>query len=573
MFQDKADPILSIRRGLAADEEAGDVVGGGGGPISPEDETAGQGKDLAETPVNEASSEGAPGEEAVEEKPEPNTDESAAEDDQAQFEAALDEFAAQEDASDVDYSKTFQSLREGDVVEGTVVHIDREGVLVDVGTKSEGIIRMGELTRDSFQNPEDVVSVGERIAVYVLQTENSDGNLLLSKKRADFEVAWERVQEAHKTGKIMNAMVSDRVKGGLVVDLGIRGFVPASHVGSGRVKNLDKYVGQSLPLKVIEVDRERRKVVLSHRLAVEEEREKKREETLENLAEGQVRPGVVRRITDYGAFVDLGGIDGLLHISEMSWTRINNPADVVKVGQKIQVMVLKLNRETGRVSLGMRQILPDPWQELGGRYKVGEVISGKISRLVPFGAFVQLEEGIEAIIPNQELSLRRVKRPDQVVSVGQEVEVKILEVRPEERRMTLSMRALMTERDFVPPPPPPGPQQSGREAPRTTVADLLGDAFAEQRAELERSMSKAKARARKKAKDRAIERDEEEAFDGLSDDDLLAGIDAGEESVNDVDTADVETEETAGGDASAADAEETAGGDAPAADAEGSADE
>jgi len=313
----------------------------------------------------------------------------------------------EDSGSHVDYSNTFRSLEEGDLVNGVVVHIDKEGVLVDVGTKSEGIIRPGELSVGHVQSVDDVVSVGDRIDVIVIQAENEEGNLVLSKKRADFEKAWERVQQAHDDQRTLTAMVSDRVKGGLVVDLGIRGFVPGSHVGNGKVKNLDRYVGQSLPLKVLEVDRERRKVVLSHRLAIEEEREKQREETVEGLKEGEIRAGVVRRITDYGAFVDLGGIDGLLHVSEMSWTRINHPSEVVKVGQKIHVMLLKLNLEAGRVSLGLRQILPDPWADIEGRYKIGDLVKGPISRLVPFGTFVQLESGIEAIIPNSELCERR----------------------------------------------------------------------------------------------------------------------------------------------------------------------
>lgn len=300
------------------------------------------------------------------------------------------------------------------------------------------------------------------------------------KKRADFEEAWNKVEESFKEGKILSAMVNDRVKGGLVVDLGIRGFVPGSHVGSGKVKNLEKYVGQSIPLKVIEVDRERRKVVLSHRLAIQEEHERQRNETLENLAEGQIRSGIVRRLTDYGAFIDLGGIDGLLHVSEMSWTRINHPSDVLKTGQKIQVMILKLNLEQGKVSLGLRQILPDPWREVTSHIKQGAVIKGKITRLVPFGAFVQVDGGVEGIIPVSELAPRRVNKPEDVVEVGQEVEVKVIDLRPEERRMTLSIRQLQLERE-----PPEPREREPREftgfvqqpSPKTTVADLIGEAM------------------------------------------------------------------------------------------------
>jgi 4-hydroxy-3-methylbut-2-enyl diphosphate reductase len=381
----------------------------------------------------------------------------------------------EETGSSVDYSHTFRTLSQGDVVGGVVVHIDKEGVLVDVGTKSEGIIRPHELSVGPIQAAEDVVSVGERIDVYVMQTETEDGTLLLSKKRADFEKAWDRVQQAHEEGKVLTAMVSDRVKGGLVVDLGIRGFVPGSHVGNGKVKNLDRYVGQSLPIKVIEVDRDRRKVVLSHRLALEQERHKQREVTIAGLIEGQIREGAVRRLTDYGAFVDLGGIDGLLHVSEMSWTRINHPSEVVKPGQRIHVMILKLNLEAGRVSLGLRQILPDPWVEIAGKYRVGQLVSGAVSRLVPFGAFVQLEGGIEAIIPNTELSQRRVKRPEDVVSVGETVEAKVIDIRPEERRMTLSVRQIHEDRERR----EYDSYQASRSNGNLTLGDLVGEKLQE----------------------------------------------------------------------------------------------
>jgi len=379
----------------------------------------------------------------------------------------------------MDYSGTFRSLTEGDVVNGVVVHIDREGVLVDVGTKSEGLIRPHELTAKPVQSLEDVVSVGDRIDVMVIQSENEDGNIVLSKKRADFEKTWERVQGAIDEGKIITAMVTDRVKGGLVVDLGVRGFVPASHVGSGNVKNLDRYVGQSLPLKVLEVDRERRKVVLSHRQAVEEERAKQRAETVATLKEGEVREGIVRRITDYGAFIDLGGIDGLLHISEISWTRINHPSDVLKVGQKTNVMILKLNLENDRISLGLRQILPDPWAEVASQYTVGTIVSGKVSRLVPFGAFVQLAEGIEAIIPNAELAHKRVKRPEDAVSVGDQVEVKIIDIRPEERRMTLSIRQTQENKEEQAYESYRTSSSSGKASQRMTLGDLIGDKLQE----------------------------------------------------------------------------------------------
>jgi len=324
--------------------------------------------------------------------------------------------------------------------------------------KTEGLIRPNELSREPIQNMEDVVQIGDEIEVLVLEPESREGRPILSKKRADFEKAWDHVQQALKDGTILQAMVSERVRGGLVVDLGIRGFVPASHVGNGRLKNLDKFVGQSVPLKVLEVDRHNRKVVLSNRLATEEERERERKETLGSLGEGQVRTGTIRRVTDYGAFVDLGGIDGLLHVSEMSWTRVRHPSDVVKVGDQVQVMILKMTSDQGRISLGMRQILPDPWDSVPEQFHVGDIVEGEISRLVPFGAFVSLEGGIEGIIPNSELAWKRIGKPADVVEVGQSVQVKVIDVRAEERRLTLSLRQLQPRDEPQPetmaPPPP-----------------------------------------------------------------------------------------------------------------------
>jgi ribosomal protein S1 len=433
-------------------------------------------QELEQTTELTASEETAPAEEAVQ---------SAAEVEAAAPEVEAETAAAptiEEPVSDVHYSELYKGLSRGDLVDGVVVHIDKEGVLVDVGQKSEGIIRPGELSARHVESPEEIVSVGDTIKVMVVEYEDKEGNLILSKKRADFEKAWDRVQEAHEKGTVITAMVTDRVKGGLQVDLGIRGFVPGSHVGSGKVMNLDRFVGQSIPLRVIEIDRERRKVVLSHRMAVEEQRSKQRDTTMANLAEGQEREGVVRRITDYGAFVDLGGVDGLLHISEMSWTRIKHPSDMVKVGQKITIMVLKLDSQKERISLGLRQILPDPWSEVEGKYKPGDIVQGSVSRLVPFGAFVQLEGGIEGIIPNTEISHKRVKRPEDVVSVGEPVEVKVLDVRAEERRMTLSLRALQER----PEPEPVRERERDRErdnyqsassgfSGRMTLGDLVGD--------------------------------------------------------------------------------------------------
>ncbi|MGH2396335.1 MAG: 30S ribosomal protein S1 [bacterium] len=328
------------------------------------------------------------------------------------------------------------------IVQGIVVRVDTEGVLVDVGAKSEGLIPPTELGKQG----EPEVSVGERIDVMVMRVEGDEGNLILSKRRADFEVAWRRVHDAKETGALLHAMVVDKVKGGLVVDLGMRGFVPGSHVDLTQAKGrrFEWFVGQSIPLKVIEVDRPKGRVILSHRQAVEEERHKRKADLLESLQEGQIVEGLVKRLTDFGAFVDLGGTDGLLPISEIAWTYIKHPSEVIRRNQQLRLLVLRVDRESGRISLGLKQILDDPWHKVRERYRVGEPVKGKVVRTVPSGAFVRLED-LDAFIPISELAERRVSKVDEVVKPGDTVEAVVMEIRPDERRMTLSIRKL--ERD------------------------------------------------------------------------------------------------------------------------------
>jgi 4-hydroxy-3-methylbut-2-enyl diphosphate reductase len=371
------------------------------------------------------------------------------------------------------YESTFRPLSAGDIVPGTVVQIDEQGALVDVGVKSEGLIPASEARTAKGESGEPL-AVGDRIDVYVVRPESDEGQAILSKKKADYENVWRRVTEAFERGEVVSAMVTDRVKGGLVVDLGLRGFLPASHVVAKNVYALDRFVGQSVRLKILEVDRARKRVVVSQRLAVDDERQRRREKTLESLEEGQIRKGIVRRLTDYGAFIDLGGVDGLLHVTEMSWTRVRHPSDVVKPGQRIEVMVLKFDSEQQKVSLGLRQILPDPWQHVHENFHVGDVVEGVVTRLVPFGAFVMLAGGIEGIIPTTELSEQRIARPEDAVSVEQRVRVKILSMRPQERRMTLSRRQAEQEAErqeyqrYM---------SSRAESGRITLGDLVGGAL------------------------------------------------------------------------------------------------
>ncbi|HEY3377647.1 MAG TPA: 30S ribosomal protein S1 [Armatimonadota bacterium] len=362
-------------------------------------------------------------------------------------------------------------LKAGSIVTGTVERIDDHGALVNVGAKSEGLIPPEELGARRGE----AIKVGDEIAVYVVDNGSRDGNIILSKKKADYEKAWNDIIKAFEDNETLTAMVIDRVKGGLVVDLGMRGFLPASHVATKNVNALDRFVGQSIRLKVIEVDRNRKRVVVSQKQAVEEEKKVRREQTVGTLEEGQIRRGVVRRVTDYGAFVDLGGIDGLLHVTEMSWGRVNHPSDVVKPGQKIDVMVLKYDVENEKISLGLKQILPDPWQHIDEFYSVGDEVDGTVTRLVPFGAFVALDHGIEGIIPNSELADHRIRKPDDVVSTNQRVHVKIVNLRPTERRMTLSLRQIAPSHDED--------EQSSFAPQRSmsggmTIGEMLGDMFA-----------------------------------------------------------------------------------------------
>ncbi len=336
----------------------------------------------------------------------------------------------------------YKRLSKGDRVEATVVQVEDDRVFVDLGTKSEGIVPLSELTDTNAESAKGLVKIGDKIHVVVIRPEGGgDSNPIVSKKRADFEEIWDRIEDAFKSQEMITAQVIDRVKGGLVVDVGVRGFVPATHVGSGKLRNIEKYVGQPLQLKVLEIDRERKKVVLSNREAEEQRKVEAKENIFQNAKPGDRLSGTVRRLADYGAFVDLGGVDGLLHISEMSWMRINHPKEMFKEGQKIDVMVLRLDPAAGKISLGHRQVLPDPWNLIKENYKVGQKLTVTIGRLVQSGAFVRLPEGAEAFLPVSEMSFRRIKRPQDVVEENQEVEVQILDLRTEERRMVLSMRA------------------------------------------------------------------------------------------------------------------------------------
>ncbi|MGI5838237.1 MAG: bifunctional 4-hydroxy-3-methylbut-2-enyl diphosphate reductase/30S ribosomal protein S1 [bacterium] len=371
--------------------------------------------------------------------------ETAADETKAPTAEAGEEQPAEEDKENEvmnDYEETFRNLREGEIVKGTVMSVSHDEVLVDVGYKSEGVIPISELSHQWVDNPDAVVNKGDVIEVYIVSVEDNEGKLILSKKRAEEGAAWERLQAAFDAGATVRGTVREAVKGGLLVDVGLSGFVPASQVDRRYVKDLSEYVGQEHDFAVIELDQTKRRAVLSRRKVLEESIAKQREETLAELEEGQAREGIVKSLTTFGAFIDLGGVDGLLHISEMSWGHVGHPSEVLNVGDKIKVMVLSIDRERNRIGLGLKQVLPDPWSTLTEKYPVGAVVTGKVVRLVKFGAFVELEPGIDGLIHISRLATRHVNDPAEVVTPGDMVQVKIVSVKPDEKRIGLSMSDL-----------------------------------------------------------------------------------------------------------------------------------
>ena len=338
------------------------------------------------------------------------------------------------------YDMTLTNFSEGDIVTGKVVRIDKDEVLVDIGYKSEGVIPVNELSIRKNVNTSEEVALDEEIDALVMTKEDADGRLILSKKRAKFEKAWKRIEGAFESGEPVTGTVIEVVKGGLILDLGVRGFLPASLVDIRRVQDLQEYVGQELNCRVIEMNRNRNNVVLSRRAVLEEERKEVRQQIIDELNVGDIVEGTISNIVDFGAFVDLDGIDGLIHISELSWTHINHPSEVLQVNQKVKVKVLDIDRDRQRISLGLKQTQEDPWQKIVARHKVGDVVEGRVTKIVAFGAFVEIYEGIEGLVHISELANRHVERPDEVVSVGQQVSVKIIEVDSERRRLSLSIK-------------------------------------------------------------------------------------------------------------------------------------
>ncbi len=362
----------------------------------------------------------------------------------------------------------------GQFVQGRVMAINGTDVLVDVGGKSEGVITSSELAGRPIADPSSIVSVGDMIGAVVLGTDEKDGILHLSKRLADVELAWQRLECAFQEGSIIDAPITAQVKGGLVADVGVRGFIPSSQVALGFVRDLKPYVGRTLQLRLIELDRAERRVILSARAVLEEEQSRRDAEIWGKLKEGEIIPGTVKRLTDFGAFVDIGGVDGLLHVSELSWTRVTHPRDVVQEGQEIKCKILRLDPERKRISLGLKQLEGDPWQDVDNRYPVGSIVEGVVVSLASFGAFVQLEQGVEGLVHLSELSDRRGERADQVVAVGDRLRVKVLKVNRAQKRLSLSRKEADQEieraalRKYM-------AQQKQTE--RVTLGEVFGDLF------------------------------------------------------------------------------------------------
>ena len=348
------------------------------------------------------------------------------------------EFAT-EDITDIDYESTFVDLEQGKIVKGVVVRVDYNEALVDVGGKSEGFLPLREISNTPISSAKDVLEVGEEIELYVLREENEDGQVTLSKRRVDQARGWHFAQDDFDANRIIKAKVIDVVKGGLLVELHrIRGFVPASQLRTS-ADNLEDLKGSELPLKIIEINQKKNKLILSHRKALEDERSPLRAEVVANLAEGNVITGRIVRLVDFGAFVDVGGIDGLLPISEISWKRIAHPSEVLKAGDQVTVKVFKIDRDLNRVSLSLKRMQDDQWEAIKESFKEGDKVKGIVTKLAPFGAFVEIAEGVEALLPTTEIADEPVKLED-VVPVGKEIEAWIKKFKPSERKISLTFK-------------------------------------------------------------------------------------------------------------------------------------
>jgi small subunit ribosomal protein S1 len=335
------------------------------------------------------------------------------------------------------YEETFKNLEEGTITEGCVVAVTKDKVVVDIGYKSEGMIPNDQFSTEELQN----IKVGDRLQVYIEECEDADGNLVLSKEKADKMKIWEELEKLFNDGKSIDGKIVARIKGGMMVDIGVKAFLPGSQIDLHPVRDLDGLVGRTFPLKIIKINHRRGNVVVSRRVLLEETRDSKRKTTLSTLKEGQLIQGVVKNITDYGAFIDLGGIDGLLHITDMSWGRVGHPSEMFNIGDKVEVSVLKYDRETGRISLGLKQKSADPWTGVASKYAIGTRVRGRVVSLTDYGAFIELEPGVEGLVHVSVMSwTHEVRHPSRVVSIGDQVEAAVLNVDSASRKISLGMK-------------------------------------------------------------------------------------------------------------------------------------
>ncbi len=386
---------------------------------------------------------------------EPETAESAPTEEVSENKVAVREALVAPDLSELpddigdDFEKAIEAtvleFKEGDIVEGTVVSVDAEGAMVDIGYKSEGLIPIRELSIRKNIDPGETVQVGERVEAVVLNKEDDEGRLILSKKRAMYERAWGRIKQVAEEEGTVDGTVIEVVKGGLIVDIGLRGFLPASLIDLRRVRELEPFIGETITAKVIELDRARNNVVLSRRAYLEEAQAEERQAFLDDLAEGEIREGVVSSVVNFGAFVDLGGMDGLVHVSELSWQHVNHPGEQVTVGDKVTVKVLEVDLDRERISLSIRQTTDDPWEVFARENEVGDIIDGVVTKTVPFGAFVLVADGVEGLVHVSEIAIHRVESPELELSIGQSVKIKITEKDDERRRISLSIKQALPD--------------------------------------------------------------------------------------------------------------------------------
>jgi small subunit ribosomal protein S1 len=442
--EESAPEVDVTEESAPADEAAADEAPAAEAPSeeAPSDDTPSE-----EAPVDDTPSEEAPVDDTPSEIEAPATPEGKPEyTGPAPIEArSLDELPDEIVDFEAAIAHTVLEFNEGDIVIGTVVSVDSDGAMVDIGYKSEGLIPTEELSIRNQVDPSQIVAVGERVEALVLNKEDDEGRLILSKKRAQYERAWGRIQQISETQTTVSGTVIEVVKGGLIVDIGLRGFLPASLVDLRRVRDLDPFIGQEIEAKVIELDRNRNNVVLSRRAYLEEEQAEQRQGFLDELKEGEIRPGTVSSVVAFGAFVDLGGMDGLVHVSELSWQHVNHPSEVVNVGDEVNVKVLEVDRDRERISLSIRETLEDPWDVFSRQNEVGDVVEGTVTKTVPFGAFVSVTDGVEGLVHVSEIAVHRVESPELELSIGQSVRTKITEKDDERRRISLSIKQALPD--------------------------------------------------------------------------------------------------------------------------------